>query len=97
MGGLDLTPTAGFPQPRTRALADGRGARRGRDTVSVKGIRKPRRGRILLAYDGTPSARRALAARRARSIASGDEVGVIHVIEPARTTTGTLEEAHAAR
>ena len=49
----------GFPVARTRAPADGLAAARA-DTVSMKGIRKPRRGRILLAYDGTPSARRAL-------------------------------------
>jgi nucleotide-binding universal stress UspA family protein len=58
----------------------------------MKGIRKPRCGRILLAYDGTPSARRALA--RAASIhRCGDEVGVIHVIEPGGDHRGLLDEA----
>lgn len=59
---------------------------------NVKGILKPRRERILLAYDGTPSARRAL--QRAAAIhRDGDEVSVIHVSEPGEDRSGHLEEA----
>jgi nucleotide-binding universal stress UspA family protein len=43
-------------------------------------VQRIRKGRILLAYDGTPSARRALL-RAATIHRAGDEVAVIHVIE----------------
>ena len=62
------------------------------DTVSVKGIRKPGRGRILLAYDGTPSARRALQ-RAAMIHREGDKLGVIHVIDHGGDHTRHLEDA----
>jgi nucleotide-binding universal stress UspA family protein len=58
----------------------------------VKGIRKPGRGRILLAYDGTPSARRALQ-RAAMIHREGDDVAVIHVIEPGGDHEGHLADA----
>ncbi|MDP9259133.1 MAG: universal stress protein [Actinomycetota bacterium] len=58
----------------------------------MKGIPKPRRGRILLAYDGTPSARRALQ-RAALIHREGDEVAVIHVVEPGEDHNGYLDEA----
>jgi nucleotide-binding universal stress UspA family protein len=59
----------------------------------MKGIPNHRRGRILVAYDGTPSARRAL--QRAITIRrEGDEVAVIHVAEPGEDHNGHLEEAH---
>jgi nucleotide-binding universal stress UspA family protein len=60
--------------------------------VNVKGIRKAGRGRILLAYDGTPSARRALQ-RAALIHREGDEVGVIHVIEHGGDHDGHLADA----
>ena len=59
----------------------------------MKGIRKPGRGRILLAYDGTPSARRALQ-RAAMIHREGDEVAVIHVLDHGEDDDGHLEEAH---
>ena len=59
----------------------------------MKGIRKPGRGRILLAYDGTPSARRALQ-RAAMIHRDGDEVAVIHVLDHGEDDDGHLEEAH---
>ena len=59
---------------------------------NVKGIRKSDRGRILLAYDGTPSARRALQ-RAALIHREGDEVAVIHVVEAGEDHNGQLDEA----
>jgi nucleotide-binding universal stress UspA family protein len=59
----------------------------------MKGIRKPGRGRILLAYDGTPSARRALH-RAAMIHREGDEVAVIHVLDHGEDDDGHLAEAH---
>ena len=59
----------------------------------MKGIRKPGRGRTLLAYDGSPSARRALQ-RAAMIHRDGDEVGVIHVLDHGEDDDGQLEEAH---
>jgi nucleotide-binding universal stress UspA family protein len=61
-------------------------------TGNVKGLRKLRPGRILVAYDGTPSARRALA-RAAQIHREGDEVAVIHVIERDEDPEGLLDEA----
>jgi nucleotide-binding universal stress UspA family protein len=58
----------------------------------MKGIRKPRRERILLAYDGTASARRALH-RAAMIHRDGDEVAVIHVLDHGEDDDGHLEEA----
>jgi nucleotide-binding universal stress UspA family protein len=51
-----------------------------------------RDGRILVAYDGTPSARRALH-RAAAMHREGDDVGVIHVNEDGQDREGHLEEA----
>jgi nucleotide-binding universal stress UspA family protein len=48
--------------------------------------------RILLAYDGTPSARRALQ-RAAAMHREGDHVGVIHVINHGEDHDGYLEAA----
>ena len=62
-------------------------------TERVKGILIHGRGRILLAYDGTPSARRALH-RAALIHRDGDEVAVIHVVEHGDDHDGHLEEAH---
>jgi nucleotide-binding universal stress UspA family protein len=60
----------------------------------MKGIRKPGHGgRILLAYDGTPSARRALQ-RAAMIHREGGVVAVIHVLDPGEEDAGSLEEAH---
>jgi nucleotide-binding universal stress UspA family protein len=58
--------------------------------VSVKGTRKP--GRILLAYDGSPSARRALH-RAAMIHREGDRLAVIHVIDRERDHSRHLEDA----
>jgi nucleotide-binding universal stress UspA family protein len=58
----------------------------------VKAIRRPGRARILLAYDGTPSARRALG-RAALLHREGDEVAVIHVIEHGGDHDGHLADA----
>jgi nucleotide-binding universal stress UspA family protein len=58
----------------------------------VKGILIRGPGRILLAYDGTPSARRALQ-RAALIHREGDEVAVIHVVEHGNDHDGYLEEA----
>lgn len=58
----------------------------------MEAIRKPGRGRILLAYDGTPSARRALQ-RAAMIHREGDVVAVIHVLDHGEDDDGHLEEA----
>ena len=62
------------------------------DNVSVNGTRKPGLGRILLAYDGTPSARRALQ-RAAMIHREGDKLAVIHVIAHGGDHTRHLEDA----
>ncbi len=51
-----------------------------------------RDGRTLLAYDGTPSARRALH-RAAAMHREGDNIGVIQVNEDGEDREGHLEEA----
>jgi nucleotide-binding universal stress UspA family protein len=82
----------GFSAPETRVTPDGVAHAPPENETTVKGTLKPRRGRILLAYDGTPSARRAL--QRAATIhRAGDEVAVIHVIEGADDDDGLLAEA----
>jgi nucleotide-binding universal stress UspA family protein len=56
-------------------------------------LRPPRRRRTLVAYDGTPSARRALG----RAVAmhhEGDDLGVIHVSLHGDDRDGFLAEAH---
>jgi nucleotide-binding universal stress UspA family protein len=47
---------------------------------------------MLIAYDGTPSARRALH-RAAMIHREGDAVGVIHVVEPGGEHDGHVDEA----
>jgi nucleotide-binding universal stress UspA family protein len=59
----------------------------------VNALRKARHaGRTLVAYDGTPSALRALH-RAAAMHREGDDVGVIHVTEPGQHDDGHLDEA----
>jgi nucleotide-binding universal stress UspA family protein len=59
----------------------------------VKAIRRTRRsGRTLVAYDGTPSARRALQ-RTAAMHREGDDVAVIHVAEAGQDDEGHLDDA----
>jgi nucleotide-binding universal stress UspA family protein len=59
----------------------------------MEGIRKAgHAGRILVAYDGTPSARRALQ-RAALIHREGDVLAVIHVLDPGEEDDGRLAEA----
>ena len=64
--------------------------------VSMGATQRIRRaGRTLIAYDGTPSARRALA-RAVFLHRDGARVGLIHVSEHGDDREGHLEEARAA-
>jgi nucleotide-binding universal stress UspA family protein len=72
--------------------ADGGTPLRG-ETVHVKAPRSTRTiARTLLAYDGTPSARRALQ-RAAAMHREGDDVTVIHVVEHGQDHNGYLDDA----
>ncbi|MDX6564969.1 MAG: hypothetical protein QOE10_631 [Gaiellales bacterium] len=51
--------------------------------------------RRLVAYDGSPSARRALA-HASGLHRSGDAIGLIHVVEQLSSGNGQLDEARAA-
>ncbi|MDX6538927.1 MAG: hypothetical protein QOI71_537 [Gaiellales bacterium] len=53
---------------------------------------RPRRKRLLLAYDGSPSARRALQ-RVATMHREGDGIGVIHVSDHGKDVNGHLAGA----
>lgn len=60
--------------------------------VKIDSSRPRRRMRMLLAYDASPSARRALQ-RVATLHRAGDEVGVIHVSSRGAANAGVLEGA----
>jgi nucleotide-binding universal stress UspA family protein len=77
-----------------RALADGEAFARGDATKVSAAPRTPKTRRILVAYDGTPSARRALQ-RAAAMHREGDDVSVIHVVNHGEDHDGHLEEARS--
>jgi nucleotide-binding universal stress UspA family protein len=82
----------GFSARTTRARPDGSAFALG-EARTVKTIRRTQQAwRILVAYDGSPSARRAL--DRAASLHSGgSDLGRIHVDDHGQEPDGHLEEA----